>query len=199
MEVTDSVLESVYKAASALEIEEVTELISELLSKPTVQNFEKYVNIRQNIGLPANIMDVYNEFVQKHLLEIEDSPYILGMQLQDMEKLLKDPNVQIDCETDMFRLIIKWLKFNPCQRTKHAAQLLKLIDYDCIGPETLSSIVEQNRHLFDLASMDIIMGAFRRIIEYAARLSSRCEPECSSNDRPAAVPGCQEHYQKAQL
>ncbi|BFZ08056.1 hypothetical protein BsWGS_11095 [Bradybaena similaris] len=79
-----------------------------------------------------------------------------------MVKLLQDPNVQIDCETDMFRLIIKWLKYNPSQRTKHAAELLGMVDYDCIGPETLSSIVEQNRHLFDLASMDIIMGAFRK-------------------------------------
>ncbi|CAG5130928.1 unnamed protein product, partial [Candidula unifasciata] len=179
MEVTDSVLESVYTAASILEIGEITDLVVELLSKPTVQNFEKYLTIRQRIGMPSNIMEVYKDFVLENLLEIEDSPYILGMQLPDMEKLLRDPNVKINCEADIFRVIIKWLKYNPCHRTRHASELLTLVDFDCIGPETLSSIVEQNRHLFDLPSMDIIMGAFKKF-------ALRCK-DVTTKDMPCYV------------
>lgn len=49
-----------------------------------VTSSQKYLNIRENLGLPANIMDVYSDFVLQNLLDIEDSPSILGMQLADV-------------------------------------------------------------------------------------------------------------------
>ncbi|KAH9512541.1 hypothetical protein Btru_038745 [Bulinus truncatus] len=170
MELTDGILEEVLNAACFMGIWEVICLIKEILSKPTFENFGLYLEIRERQGMSAGLLD-FPEIVREHLLELIDTPHFLNLTIEELETLLRDPDIMVESELDIVNVISKWIEYDPFHRMKCAARLLSLVSFDCLPAETLFDIVEEKKHLFDMDAIQVLLEAFK---SHALKPRDRC-------------------------
>ncbi|KAK6995456.1 myoneurin [Biomphalaria glabrata] len=160
MELTDGILEEVLNAANFMGIWEVICLIKEILSKPTFDNFALYLEIRERQGMSAGLLD-FPDIVREHLLELIDTPHFLSLTIDELEALLRDPDIMVESEMDIVNVISKWIEYDPFHRMKCAARLLSLVNFECLSAETLFEIVEEKKHLFDMDAIQVLLEAFK--------------------------------------
>ncbi|KAK0041668.1 myoneurin [Biomphalaria pfeifferi] len=129
-------------------------------SKPMFDNFALYLEIRERQGMSAGLLD-FPDIVREHLLELTDTPHFLSLTIDELETLLRDPDIMVESEMDIVNVISKWIEYDPFHRMKCAARLLSLVNFECLSAETLFEIVEEKKHLFDMDAIQVLLEAFK--------------------------------------
>ncbi|XP_012940599.1 uncharacterized protein LOC101848445 [Aplysia californica] len=147
MELRDELLEATLSAALFMGITEVVDVVKDILEKPTVENVTLYLNIKNKFGMRSSFMD-YPELMHKNFKELAKSPEFLEVSVDDIERVLQDPDVLVDSELDTVRVLASWVEYNLFTRCTHLPRLLALINFECISPATIATLQEDYPHIF---------------------------------------------------
>ncbi|CAI4222260.1 unnamed protein product [Auanema sp. JU1783] len=168
-------------AANFLQLEEVVEdCASFLLARLHPSNVLAVRSFCSYLGSKF-IIDVSDNFVQKHFLAVCRSEEFLNLQLDDIIAILAQDSLYVDSEEDIFEAALKWIQYDDTRR-KHLSKLLACVRLHLLKPSFLTDrVAGHNLIRADLACRDLVDEAKdyhlmpeRRILSKSFRVKSRC-------------------------
>ncbi|GFS20204.1 kelch 12-like protein [Elysia marginata] len=189
MDVRDDQLEETLNVGTFLGINEIKDVILEILSRPTLDNVELYIEVQNRCGIPASVMD-YPHLYQNYLIQMIYMEKFLQLTPEELEVILRDPNVLVETEVDTLHALAVWAQYNPLERVPEVARLLDFIIFEVISPENIAKIVQMYDPIFaEMGSRNKISEVFRF---HALLLSNQVavgRPTC-----PGTCPGNKESF-----
>ncbi|RUS73543.1 hypothetical protein EGW08_018701 [Elysia chlorotica] len=161
MDVRDNQLEETLHVGLFLGISEIKDVILEILSQPTLENIELYIDIQNRCGIPTSLMD-YPGLYQNSLMQMLHMEKFLELSTEELEVILRDPNVLVETEIDTLHALALWAQYRPLERIPEVPRLLDFIIFEVISPANIAKIVQLYDPIFtEIRSRNKISEVFR--------------------------------------
>jgi len=115
----------------------------------TVDNAILYYSIADNYSLTAQKEMIY-KFIVCNFMDIARTPQFTLMPVERLIGFLRDDNLNVYSELDVFFMVVCWIDCDRAERMKVAATLLtEAVRMQLISPENLVTDVEPVQWLFE--------------------------------------------------
>lgn len=124
-------IEELLPAASQLEFEEIEKQCSIFIKYYLVRNplhCVSYYAVAKLYNF-VGVQQVAERLMQKHFMDIKDTPEFQEMDFNLLHKLIKSDYLNVQHEEDVFKCVIKWTIHKKIERNKHLVDFMKIIRF----------------------------------------------------------------------
>ncbi|KAG8588840.1 hypothetical protein GDO81_006119 [Engystomops pustulosus] len=130
-------LDFVYTETVHVTVENVQELLPAacLLQLKGIRDFAETHNC-------LDLMQAAEVYSQKHFPEVVQHEEFMLLQQEEVEKLIRCDEIQIDSEEPVFEAVINWVKHNKQHREKSLPQLLQYVRMPLLTPRYITDVID---------------------------------------------------------
>lgn len=150
-------VQSVMTASNYLQVTDVTEACcSFLLKHLRPQNVLGILGFCQDMSAEDTFVNDINDYISKHFLAVSKEEEFLSLPVDVFLSLLKQDDLYVEDETDIFHAAIRWLQYEPGRR-EFAARALSCVRLPLLRPEFLADVVATHEIVrSDLECRDLV-------------------------------------------
>ncbi|XP_068121598.1 kelch-like protein 12 isoform X1 [Hyperolius riggenbachi] len=89
-----------------------------------------------------DLMQAAEVYSQKHFPEVVQHEEFMLLQQEEMEKLIRCDEIQVDSEEPVFEAVINWVKHNKQHREKCLPQLLQYVRMPLLTPRYITDVID---------------------------------------------------------
>lgn len=137
----------VVSCAIKLGLDIVVHMCMDYLAKVDVDNAVLHFSIAENNSM-KDLRDKLRAYILDNFSTVSQTKHFVYMPLERLLGLLKDENLYVDSEMDVFKAVVNWVDHDRDTRLQHSSELLQCVKFSLMPAEVLASEVESADWIF---------------------------------------------------
>ena len=147
IDINPSNVEDILYASKQLGIDDLIRMTSEYLDSFSFGDVMDFMaNDLRREGSEIIFFELY-KYIMKHLDKISRTPEYLESSAFVVKTILKDSNLEVNSELEVFDAAMRWIDYDKQGRTKYIREIMKVVRFTLITPDELVSKVENQPNL----------------------------------------------------
>jgi len=138
----------VLSCATELGLDIIVEMCMSYLEQVDVENAVLHYSIAENNAL-KELKEVVLDFLLSNFSEVSKTKHFVYMPFERLLAILKDDELCVEEEIDVFHAVVDWVDFNRQSRSQYAYQLLQCVRFTLMSAEVISNNVEPVDWIFE--------------------------------------------------
>eukprot|EP00658_Telonema_sp_P-2_P076647 TRINITY_DN674_c0_g1_i14.p1 TRINITY_DN674_c0_g1~~TRINITY_DN674_c0_g1_i14.p1 ORF type:complete len:300 (+),score=128.34 TRINITY_DN674_c0_g1_i14:111-1010(+) len=162
LRVSDDAIQSLWYAASVLELQEVLDLcVSWAQQHIHAGNALLINNLAEHYDIP-DLKAAVDRYVLNNMQSLVKEADFLSQPIERVTQLLSSDDAKFDCELEVFEAVVRWISHNKPDRAQHLGHLmsnvvrLPQLDFDDLEKIEMNELVSN-----DLAAKSLMHNIFR--------------------------------------
>lgn len=155
-------VEKLLNAASKFQISNIISACSSFLMKQLhFSNAIGFMIFSERLQECQELFQLSSNFVENNFMEIyQKSEEYLQMSVDQLSKLLRSNNLNVNSEEDVFLSVMKWLNHSKEDRTQYISNLLAMVRLSLLSPTFIVDYVES--YCTTLETQKLCLSAFKQ-------------------------------------
>jgi len=139
LELNCHIIEQVLSCATKLGLDIIVHMCMDYLTKVDIDNAVLHYSIAENNTL-KEIRDNIIKFLLEQFSAVSKTKHFVYMPFERLIAILRDENLCVDDEVDVFRAIVAWVDHDRPNRIHHNIELLQCVRFPLMSAEVLNEV-----------------------------------------------------------